>query len=326
MKKILARMKGFHMNYIGIDLGGTNIKGALVSEQGEILREHAIETRVDLGPEAIAARIGQVIAQLCEGTDESAIGGVGVGCPGTVDDASGIVRFAGNLGFVNFDLRGALRAHTTFPIHLGNDANAAALGEALFGCGKGAESTIVVTLGTGVGGGVVLGGKLLTGCTGAASELGHMVIAEGGEKCTCGRRGCFESYSSATALIRDTKRAMAAHPESLLHAIAAENGGVDGRTAFLAKARGDEAGAKVVADYIEHLACALTNLVNIFFPEVLALSGGVANQGEALLAPLREKVRERSFGSRYAASHTRIERCTLGYRAGVIGAAMLARK
>ena len=326
MKKKFGKGEGFHMNYIGIDLGGTNIKGALASEQGEILREHAVETHVDLGPEAIAARIGQVIAQLCEGTDESAIGGVGVGCPGTVDNASGVVRFAGNLGFVNFDLSGALRAHTALPIHLGNDANAAALGEALFGCGKGAESTVVVTLGTGVGGGVVLGGKLLTGYTGAASELGHMVIVENGEQCTCGRRGCFEAYSSATALIRDTKRAMAAHPESLLHAIAAENGGVDGRTAFLAKARGDEAGAKVVEDYIEHLACALTNLVNIFFPEVLALSGGVANQGEALLTPLREKVRERSFGSRYAASHTRIERCTLGYRAGVIGAAMLARK
>ena len=147
-----------------------------------------------------------------------------------------------------------------------------------------------------------------------------------GEECTCGSRGCFEAYSSATALIRDTKRTMAAHPESLLHAIAAEQGGVDGRTAFLAKERGDEAGAQVVEDYIEHLTCGLTNLVNIFFPEVLALSGGVANQGDALLLPLRERVRERSFGSRYAVSHTRIELCTLGYRAGVIGAAMLARE
>ena len=277
------------MNYIGIDLGGTNIKGALVSAKGEILKEHSIPTRVDLGPEAVAGRIGQVIAQLSIGEDT--VGGVGVGCPGTVDDASGIVRFAANLNFVNFDLRSALRAHTALPIHLGNDANAAALGEALFGCGRGAESTIVVTLGTGVGG-----------------------------------RGCFEAYSSATALIRDTKRTMAAHPESLLHAIAAEQGGVDGRTAFLAKERGDEAGAQVVEDYIEHLACGLTNLVNIFFPEVLALSGGVANQGDALLLPLRERVRERSFGSRYAVSHTRIELCTLGYRAGVIGAAMLARE
>ena len=286
------------MNYIGIDLGGTNIKGALVSAKGEILKEHSIPTRVDLGPEAVAGRIGQVIAQLSIGEDT--VGGVGVGCPGTVDDASGIVRFAANLNFVNFDLRSALRAHTALPIHLGNDANAAALGEALFGCGRGAESTIVVTLGTGVGGGVVLGGKLLTGYTGAASEIGHMVIAENGEECTCGSRGCFEAYSSATALIRDT--------------------------AFLAKERGDEAGAQVVEDYIEHLACGLTNLVNIFFPEVLALSGGVANQGDALLLPLRERVRERSFGSRYAVSHTRIELCTLGYRAGVIGAAMLARE
>lgn len=259
------------MNYIGIDLGGTNIKGALVSAEGEILKEHSIPTRVDLGPEAVAGRIGQVIAQLSIGEDT--VGGVGVGCPGTVDDASGIVRFAANLNFVNFDLRSALRAHTALPIYLGNDANAAALGEALFGCGRGAESTIVVTLGTGVGGGVVLGGKLLTGYTGAA-----------------------------------------------------EQGGVDGRTAFLAKERGDEAGAQVVENYIEHLACGLTNLVNIFFPEVLALSGGVANQGDALLLPLRERVRERSFGSRYAVAHTRIELCTLGYRAGVIGAAMLARE
>ena len=158
-----------------------------MSAEGNILQECSVPTCVDLGPEAVASRIGQVIAQLSDG--EAAIGGVGVGCPGTVDDASGIVRFAANLNFINFDLRSALRAYTALPIHLGNDANAAALGEALFGCGKGAESTIVVTLGTGVGGGVVLGGKLLTGYTGAASERGHMVIAENGEDCTGGSRG-----------------------------------------------------------------------------------------------------------------------------------------
>lgn len=313
------------MYAIGIDLGGTNIKGALVSAQGDILREHSIPTRVELGPAAVAARIGEVIAFLCAGEDLSTISGVGVGCPGTVDDGSGIVRLAANLGFVNFDLRGALSAHTALPIRLGNDANVAALAEALFGVGRDAESTLVVTLGTGVGGGVVLHGKMLTGYTGAASELGHMVIVQGGEECTCGRRGCFEAYSSATALIRETKRAMAAHPESLLHAVAAEAGGVDGRTAFEAKARGDAAGTAVVDAYIDHLACGLANLVNIFFPEVIALSGGVANQGEALLAPLRVQVRARSFGSKYAAKHTRLALCTLGYRAGVIGAAMLCR-
>lgn len=314
------------MNYIGIDLGGTNIKGALVSAEGEIVKECSIPTQVDAGNAVVAERMARVIAQLCEGEDPSSIGGVGIGCPGTVDDEAGIVRYAANLKFENFDLRGALRAHTTLPIRLGNDANAAALGEALFGCGRDAESTVVVTLGTGVGGGVVLGGRLLTGYTGAASELGHMVLMENGEQCTCGRRGCFEAYSSATALIRDTKRAMAAHPESLLHTVAAEAGGtVDGRTAFLARGRGDAAAKEVVDAYIDHLACGLGNLVNIFFPEVIALSGGVANQGEALLAPLREKVREATFGHSKAVRHTRIELCTLGYRAGVIGAAMLAR-
>ena len=311
------------MNYIGIDLGGTNIKGALVSAKGEILKEHSIPTRVDLGPEAVAGRIGQVIAQLSIGEDT--VGGVGVGCPGTVDDASGIVRFAANLNFVNFDLRSALRAHTALPIHLGNDANAAALGEALFGCGRGAESTIVVTLGTGVGGGVVLDGKMLTGYTGAASELGHMVIRAGGEECTCGRRGCFEAYASATALIRETKRAMAAHPESRMHAAAEENGAVDGRTAFIAAQRGDAAAQAVVDRYLDDLACGVANIVNIFFPEVIGLSGGVANQGENLLKPLRAAVEPMVFGHDFAQKHTRITACTLGYRAGVIGAALLAK-
>ena len=210
------------------------------------------------------------------------------------------------------------------PVLLGNDADCAAVGEYFQGAGRGLRDFVVLTLGTGLGAGIILDGRLRGGES--SSEAGHMVLHAGGEPCPCGRRGCWEQYASATALIRDTKRTMAAHPESLLHAIAAEQGGVDGRTAFLAKERGDEAGAQVVEDYIEHLACGLTNLVNIFFPEVLALSGGVANQGDALLLPLRERVRERSFGSRYAVSHTRIELCTLGYRAGVIGAAMLARE
>ena len=314
------------MYYIGIDLGGTNIKGALVSETGEIAREVSRPTRVELGAEAVCDGIAAVITELSSGVDRTSLGGIGLGCPGTVDDETGRVLYANNLGWKNFDLRAAVKSRTDFDLRIGNDANVAALAEALVGCAKGAQSAVIVTLGTGVGGGVVLGGKLLTGYTGAASEIGHMVIAENGEECTCGSRGCFEAYSSATALIRDTKRTMAAHPESLLHTIAAEQGGVNGRTAFLAKERGDEAGAQVVEDYIEHLACGLTNLVNIFFPEVLALSGGVANQGDALLLPLRERVRERSFGSRYAVSHTRIELCTLGYRAGVIGAAMLARE
>ena len=312
------------MYYIGIDLGGTNIKGALVNEAGEILREESRPTRAALGAETVCDGIAAVITALAEGTD--AISGVGIGCPGTVDDAAGRVIFAPNLGWKNFDLRGAVRARTGISPRLGNDANAAALAETLVGCAKGAQSAVIVTLGTGVGGGVVLGGRLLTGYTGAASEPGHMVIHSGGEKCACGREGCFEAYASATALIRETKRAMAAQPQSLLHTVAEENGTVDGRTAFVAAQRGDAAARAVVERYTDDLACGLANLVNIFFPEVIALSGGIAEQGEALLVPLRERVRSLSYASDCAARHTRIERCTLGYRAGAIGAALLARQ
>lgn len=313
------------MRYIGIDLGGTNIKGALVEENGTVVRETSRPTRAALGADAVCDGIASVITELSEGVDRAALGGVGLGCPGTVDDASGRVLYANNLGWTDLDLRGAVRARTGVTLRLGNDANVAALAEALAGCAKGAESAVIVTLGTGVGGGVVLGGRLLTGYTGAASELGHMVIHAGGERCTCGRRGCFEAYASATALIRETRRAMARHPESRMHALAAQ-GGVDGRTAFAAAEQGDAAACAVVERYLDDLACGLANLVNIFFPEVIALSGGVANQGEALLAPLRERVRALSYGSACAVRHTRLALCTLGYRAGVIGAALLARQ
>ena len=177
------------MYYIGIDLGGTNIKGALVSETGEIAREVSRPTRVELGAEAVCDGIAAVITELSSGVDRTSLGGVGLGCPGTVDDETGRVLYANNLGWKNFDLRAAVKSRTDFDLRIGNDANVAALAEALVGCAKGAQSAVIVTLGTGVGGGVVLDGKMLTGYTGAASELGHMVIRAGGEECTCGRRG-----------------------------------------------------------------------------------------------------------------------------------------
>ncbi|MFR6394283.1 MAG: ROK family protein [Oscillospiraceae bacterium] len=171
---------------------------------------------------------------------------------------------------------------------------------------------MVVTLGTGIGGGVVLDGHLLTGFTGAASELGHMCIVADGESCACGRRGCWETYASATALIRRTEAAMAAHPDSALHRIAREKGGVDGRTAFAGQEAGDPAATRVVAEYIRYLGVGIANLVNIFFPQVIALGGGIANQGETLLRPLRAQVQSQEYGSAYTKKHPRIVTCTLG--------------
>ena len=174
--------------YIGIDLGGTNIKGAVVNEQGEIIRQSACPTHAEQGVEAVTATIADMIRDLAKGED---ITGVGLGCPGIVDDASGTVVYACNLGWINYDVRSALKKMTGFSVRLVNDANAAALAEVVAGAAKGAESAVVVTLGTGVGGGVDIGGRLLTGYTGAASELGHMTIVVDGEPCACGRKGCF---------------------------------------------------------------------------------------------------------------------------------------
>lgn len=314
------------MYYIGIDLGGTNIKGALVSETGEIAREVSRPTRVELGAEAVCDGIAAVITELSSGVDRTSLGGVGLGCPGTVDDETGRVLYANNLGWKNFDLRAAVKSRTGFDLRIGNDANVAALAEVLVGCAKGAQSAVIVTLGTGVGGGVVLDGKMLTGYTGAASELGHMVIRAGGEECTCGRRGCFEAYASATALIRETKRAMAAHPESRMHAAPRRTARwTDARRSSRRSAATPPRRRWWIAIWTTSPAALPTSSTS-FSRCAIALSGGVANQGDALLVPLRERVRALSYGSRYAVRHTRIELCTLGYRAGVIGAALLAKQ
>lgn len=311
------------MYYLGVDLGGTNIKAALVDGEGSILREAGTPTRLPRTAEQICDDIAALCLQLAQGEQ---VAGIGVGCPGTVD--GGIIRYSNNLDWHDFAMGDYLRAKTGLPVSLANDANAAALGEALAGCARGAESAVILTLGTGVGGGVVLGGRLLTGYTGAAAEPGHMVIWDSPDapRCTCGRPGCLESLASATALIRMTCRAMDANPESSLHRLAELSGGVNGRTAFDAAALGDAAGQAVVDQYIHYLAVGVANLINIFFPQVVGLSGGVANQGENLLRPLRAAVAPMVFGNAYAVKTTSITACTLGYRAGVIGAALLAKK
>lgn len=307
--------------YLGVDLGGTNIKAALVDAEGNILNESSVPTNLPRQAEAVCDDIAALCTALADGVR---VHGIGVGCPGTVD--GGVVRYSNNLNWHDFAMADYLQGKTGLPARLANDANAAALGEALAGCAKGAESAVIVTLGTGVGGGVVLNGKLLTGYTGAASEPGHTVICDtpNAPLCTCGRRGCFEAYASATALIRMTRQVMDAHPESALHTVAA-NGTVNGRTAFDAAELGDAAAKQVVDDYIHYLAVGIANLINMFFPQVIGLSGGVANQGENLLRPLRTAVQPMIFGDKYAKKHTALTTCTLGYRAGVIGAALLNR-
>ena len=250
---------------------------------------------------------------------------VGIGVPGTANEETGVVEYANNLLFENVPMREYLQKRLHKEIDITNDANAAALGEVLAGAARGASNAVAVTLGTGVGGGIIIDGRLFTGFHYGGAELGHMGIVLGGRKCTCGRRGCLEAYASATGLIRSTKEAMEAFPDSLMWELARENGGnVSGRTAFLAAGRGDAAAQAVVNDYIQHLGYGLASIINILAPEILVIGGGVSNEGENLLRPLVECVRPQLY-IRTPEKQTRIVLATLGNDAGLIGAAFLSR-
>lgn len=301
--------------YIGIDVGGTNLKAGLVDEAGNIVKVERVPLDFQ-GPE----RFAEILAELSKRVIQEKVRWVGVGLPGAVD--GGDVLFTTNIPMENVPLERLFRKHLDLPLLLGNDADCAAVGEFFGGAGKGTRDFAVVTLGTGVGAGIIVDGKLRGGL--ASSEAGHMVIIQDGEPCNCGRRGCWERYASATGLIQQTKRAMEAHPESLLHKIAAENG-VEGRTAFQAAEAGDEAALEVCRNYVNYLAGGLTSLINILRPEAVAIGGGVAAAPERLLLePLREAVAKESF-SRHGGRITKVLRAERGNDAGIIGAAMLGR-
>ena len=312
------------MYYLGVDLGGTNIACAVVTREGDLLGKSSIPTRLPDTPEAIAARIAEccTLAVEATGCTMGDIESVGIGTPGIANSREGVVEYSCNLGFSNTPLSQLVGALLHKPVYLENDANAAALGEFVAGSGRGSDSLVAITLGTGVGGGVVMNGHLLTGFNFSGAEIGHFVMVQDGEPCTCGRKGCFEAYCSATALIRQTRRAMEQHPRSLMWQEAETLEHVSGRTAFDAMRLGDEAATAVVDQYIRHLACGLTSIINIFQPEVLCVGGGICNEGETLLAPVREIFNQEDY-ARDCSRRTSIVRATLGNDAGIIGAALL---
>lgn len=311
------------MYYIGIDVGGTNLKAGLVREDGQILAVERTPLAFE-NPEQFArtlAQLGQSVLHQA-GIPASDVVSAGIGIPGAV--AGGDILYTCNIPLRDVPLSRLFRQHLDVPVLLENDANCAAVGEWLCGAGRGTQQFIVVTLGTGVGGGLILNGKLYSG-SGMVGEVGHMVIQHGGAPCNCGRRGCWEAYASATGLIRMTREAMEAHPESLLHTVAAQNGCVEGRTAFDAAVQGDETALGLCRDYVSYLAAGVTNLINILQPEAVAIGGGVAAAPDGLLlTPLREIV-ERECYPRHTGQLPRIVRAELGNDAGIIGAALLKR-
>ena len=314
------------MYTIGIDLGGTNIVAGVVNDDYEILASADCKTALPRP----ANEIMDDMARLCFEAVEKAgltmqdVAHVGIGCPGTCNVDTGEVEYSNNLKFDHLMLGPEMEQRLGLRVHIENDANAAALGEALAGAAKGTNSCVCITLGTGVGAGIIFDKKIYSGFNFAGAEIGHTVIVADGEPCNCGRNGCWESYASATALIRQTRRMMEKHPESKMWELAKSLDKVNGLTAFNAMRAGDAAGKEVVDTYINYVACGIANVINIFQPEVLCVGGGICKEGETLMAPIRAYV-ERERYSKYSVHQTRICVAQLGNNAGVIGAACLGR-
>lgn len=316
------------MKYIGIDVGGTNLKAGLVDESGLILASQSMKIpRVD-DQDSLAWTLVSLTQDLCQaaGVGLDQVTSVGVGVPGTVDVRSGTILYTCNLPLENVPLRKLFHRYLSLPLYIENDANCAALAEYFAGAGRDSKRFVTITLGTGIGAGIIHNGKIYHGANGMAGEVGHMTIVYRGEPCPCGRRGCWERYASAQALKRQTTLALQKHPESVLAQVVAENSGkVSGQSAFIAMRRGDSVGAAVCEQYIDYLAAGIVNLVNIFQPDTLAIGGGISNEDDRyLLQPLRRKVEQESLPCARD-KMTRIVKAELGARAGIIGAAFLGK-
>lgn len=312
--------------YIGIDIGGTNIACGVVNESYEIIARSKVKTNAPRPYAEILEDIKKAVVLACEEakispTDAESIG---IGCPGTCNN-DGVVEYSNNLGFVNVPLRPDIEAAFGVKTYLDNDANAAAFGEFIAGSAKGAKNAVAITLGTGVGAGIIIDGKIYSGSNCAGGEIGHTVIVVDGRPCTCGRKGCFEVYSSATGLVNMTREAAEQNPDSVMNTYIAEDGKVSARTAYRAMKQGDEAGKAVTEQYVKYLAAGIANTINTFQPDVLCVGGGVCNEGDTLLVPLRKAVAEQVY-TKNSAKNTEIVVCSLGNDAGIIGAALLCKQ
>ncbi len=326
------RQNGVFMYTIGVDLGGTNIAVGLCDENLNIVDKGSVPTNPNRDPELIIKDMAELTDKIIKknGLSLSDIEYVGIASPGTVNSETGIVEYSNNIPFVDFHIADVFKKFLPVSrVLIANDANAAALAEALAGAAKGTKNSVMITLGTGVGGGVIIDGKIFSGgvnCAGA--ELGHTVITVGGRQCSCGRLGCWEAYSSATALAAMTREKMTElklkSVPSLLFDEEAKDGKVSARTAFNAMKNGDAAGKEIVDSYINYLAVGISNMINIFQPEVLSIGGGVCNERENLTVPLIKLVEIEQY-TRLNKNKTKIVTATLGNDAGIIGAAGLGK-
>lgn len=312
-------------HYIGIDLGGTNIAAGVVNEKCEIIAQHSIPTKKTRPFEEIVADMALAAREVAEqaGLGLKDMSSVGIGAPSAVDPMTKLLTYAPNLGWKNVPLSYEFKKHIDLPVFVANDADCAALGEFSAGAAGEYPSVLFITLGTGFGGGLVINGQIFTGASCYGFEPGHTTLVLGGVRCGCGREGCIESYASVTALIRQTIQAMALYPQSLMYEICGgkfEN--VSGRTAFDAAKQGDEAGKLVVAQYAYYVGVGISSLVTSLRPHAVLVGGGISNEGDYLLDPVRKAVADTIYASETVPMPV-ILKASLGNSAGIIGAALL---
>ena len=312
------------MYYIGIDLGGTNIAAGIVREDGKIVVQSSVPTLSQRPTDEIVKDMVFLSKQLIKDAELELndIEAVGIGCPGTINFETGEVIYSNNIKMEHYMLAKEFQKYLNLPVKIDNDANCAAMGEYIVS-GNNVPIFMFITLGTGVGSGLILNGKVFRGFNGAASEAGHITLVSGGEPCTCGKRGCWETYASVTALIRQTKVAMEKNPESLMHEIAKAEGKISGRTSFDAAKQGDKAAQAVVKQYAQYVADGIVSVENVLQPDIISVGGGISREGEYLIKPIFE----------YSAANccnkfmpkTKIVTAQSFNDAGIIGAAMIAK-
>ena len=313
---------------IGVDLGGTTITAGIVDENCRVVRKCTCDTELPQPETVVEEKIAGLCRRVLQENDMTLddIRWVGIGTPGSVDSKHGVVDFNANFGYFDWELRAHMEQLLGCEVHIENDANAAAFGEYIAGGAQGAKYAVVITLGTGIGGGIIIDGKIFSGYNYAAAELGHMVIQKDGRPCMCGRNGCWEKYASARALTEDTKAALLSHPKNMMWQLVGGNiNKVNAKTAFDGMRAGDQLAKMLIDKYVEYVACGLTNVINIFQPDIVCIGGGVSHEGETLLAPVRKLVDWEEY-ARDGKRRVTIKCAELFNDAGVVGAAWLGNQ
>jgi glucokinase len=305
---------------VGVDVGGSKINSILADSKGNIKARDLRDTRAKRGPDAVIGRIIESIRQAADGND---IAGIGVGAAGACDTVNGVITSSPNLPqWQDIPLRDIIQREFDCPVHLQNDATLAALGEHHFGGGRGVDHLIYVSVGTGIGGGIIIGGELYCGASGSAGEFGHMTIDVNGPSCPCGNTGCWETFASGTALAREAvKRIRDGQKTNILKFADGKMEKVSARRVHLAAQKGDRLANELIAQTGYYLGAGLVNLVDIFNPQLILIGGGLARMGKLLIGPAGSVVRERAF--ELPAKAVRIEIAHLGVDAEALGAVAL---